>query len=169
MMQMKDGWVLNTFSPVYFYINKNKRKVFTINYRRMFYFGQIKNKYSQNYSAWGVGELGQNMYVVEVDDNIFVIDAGLMYPEDEMFGIDIVIPDITYLKENKDRVKGIFISHGHEDHTGALPYLLSVLSVPVYGTKLTIALTKIRLEQQKSISKLIFAKLLKTTFLILIQ
>lgn len=97
----------------------------------------------------GVGELGQNMYVVEVDDNIFVIDAGLMYPEDEMFGIDIVIPDITYLKENKDRVKGIFISHGHEDHTGALPYLLSVLSVPVYGTKLTIALTKIRLEQQK--------------------
>lgn len=96
----------------------------------------------------GVGELGKNMYVIEINKDIFVIDAGLMFPEDEMFGIDIVIPDYAYLLENKHRVRGIFLSHGHEDHTGALPYLLRDIDAPVYGTKLTIALTEAKLKEK---------------------
>ena len=80
------------------------------------------------------------MYVVEVDERIFVLDAGLKYPSVELYGIDAVIPDITYLIENKDRVQGIFISHGHEDHIGALPQLLKVLDVGVFGTHFTISL-----------------------------
>lgn len=93
----------------------------------------------------GQGELGKNMYVAEVYGDIFLLDAGLMFPEEEMLGIDAVIPDITYLIENKDRLKGIFLSHGHEDHMGALAYVLKYLHVPVYGTKLTIGLAKAKL------------------------
>lgn len=91
-------------------------------------------------SLGGVDEVGKNMYIVEVDDEIIIVDAGLKYPEDDMFGIDIVIPDITYLLENSHRVKGIIASHGHDDHIGAIPYLLRRINVPVYGTKLTLAL-----------------------------
>lgn len=97
----------------------------------------------------GVGEFGKNMYVVEVDGDLFVLDAGLMFPENEMLGIDIVIPDITYLIQNKDRVKAIFLTHGHEDHIGALSYTLRELHVPVYGTKLTLALAKAKLDEQE--------------------
>jgi ribonuclease J len=96
----------------------------------------------------GIGEIGKNMYLVEVDKDIFVIDAGLMFPEEEMLGIDIVIPDITYLTDNKDRVKGIFLTHGHEDHIGALGYVLRQIDVPVYGTKLTLALANALLKEQ---------------------
>jgi ribonuclease J len=95
----------------------------------------------------GVGEFGKNMYIAEVDDDIFVVDAGLMFPENEMFGI-VVIPDITYLAENKHRVKAIFLTHGHEDHIGALSYLLRRVDVPVYGTKLTLALAKAKFSDQ---------------------
>ena len=80
----------------------------------------------------GAGEIGKNMYLVEVDDDIFVLDAGLMFPETEMLGIDVVIPDISYLIENKERIQGIFLSHGHEDHIGALPYIIEELDAPVY-------------------------------------
>jgi ribonuclease J len=93
------------------------------------------------------------MYLVEVDKDIFVIDAGLMFPEEEMLGIDIVIPDLTYLKENKDRVKAIFLTHGHEDHIGALSYVLRELDVPVYGTKLTLALANAKLKEQDYFGK----------------
>ncbi|HYK72205.1 MAG TPA: ribonuclease J, partial [Pseudoneobacillus sp.] len=96
----------------------------------------------------GVGEIGKNMYLAEVDEELFVIDAGLMLPEDGMFGIDIVIPDFTYLVENKDRVKGIFLTHGHEDHIGALSYILRKIQVPIYGTRLTLALAKEKLSEQ---------------------
>ena len=95
---------------------------------------RIENESIKLIALGGVGELGKNMYVVEVDEDLFVIDAGLMFPENEMFGIDIVIPDISYLVQNQSRVKGIFLTHGHEDHIGALSYLLSKMDVPIYGT-----------------------------------
>ncbi|MBV7503713.1 ribonuclease J [Bacillus sp. sid0103] len=101
----------------------------------------------------GVGEIGKNMYLVEVDKDIFIIDAGLMFPEEEMLGIDIVIPDITYLKENKERVKAIFLTHGHEDHIGALSYVLRQIDAPVYGTKLTLALANAKLKEQDYFGK----------------
>lgn len=91
----------------------------------------------------GVRENGKNMYVVEVDEDIFVLDCGLKYPENELLGIDVVIPDFTYLIDNADRVAGVFLTHGHADAIGALPYLVSQINVPVFGTALTIELAKL--------------------------
>ncbi|WP_026574902.1 ribonuclease J [Bacillus sp. UNC438CL73TsuS30] len=108
-----------------------------------------KNNSIKIISLGGIGEIGKNMYLVEVDKDIFVIDAGLMFPEEEMLGIDIVIPDMTYLTENRDRVKAIFLTHGHEDHIGALSYLLRQVNVPVYGMKLTLALASAKLKEQE--------------------
>ncbi len=96
----------------------------------------------------GVREEGKNMYVVEVDESIFILDCGLVYPEDEMLGIDMVIPDFTYIEENKDRLVGIFLTHGHEDAVGALSYLLETIDAPVFGTELTIELASISAKNQ---------------------
>lgn len=93
----------------------------------------------------GVEEIGMNMTVLEYGDDMIVIDAGLMFPEEDMLGIDFVIPDFTYILENREKVRGIILSHGHEDHTGALPFLLKELNVPVYGTPLTIGLVREKL------------------------
>lgn len=95
----------------------------------------------------GIQEIGKNITVFEYDDDIIVVDCGLSFPEDEMLGIDLVIPDITYLNKNKEKVKGIIVTHGHEDHIGALPYVLKDLNVPVYGTKLTLGLLQYKLEE----------------------
>ncbi len=95
----------------------------------------------------GVGEIGKNMMVFEYGEDIIVVDAGVAFPGEELYGIDLVIQDIRYLVENKDRVRGIFITHGHEDHIGALPYVLKDIDVPVYGTRLTIGLIKKRLTE----------------------
>ncbi|MEG1504201.1 MAG: ribonuclease J [Enterococcus sp.] len=95
----------------------------------------------------GVRENGKNMYAVEVDNDIFVLDCGLKYPENELLGIDVVIPDFTYLIENKERVAGVFLTHGHADAIGALPYLVSEVAVPVFGTELTVELAKLTVNQ----------------------
>ncbi|MGI6678880.1 MAG: ribonuclease J [Dehalobacterium sp.] len=95
----------------------------------------------------GLGEIGKNMTVIKYEENMIVIDAGLMFPEDEMLGVDMVIPDYTYLLENKEQIKAIILTHGHEDHIGALPYVLKDLNVPVYGTKLTLGLLEGKLKE----------------------
>lgn len=101
----------------------------------------------------GVRENGKNMYIIEVDDEIFVLDCGLMYPETELFGIDVVIPNFSYLEENRDRVTGVFLTHGHEDAIGALPYFLQSFDVPVFGTELTIELAKLAVKENGQIKK----------------
>jgi ribonuclease J len=95
----------------------------------------------------GLGEFGMNMLALRTGDDILVIDAGLMFPEQELLGVDIVIPDITYLKQNKRMVRAIVLTHAHEDHIGAIPYILGDLNVPVYGTQFTMALVRKKLEE----------------------
>jgi len=95
----------------------------------------------------GLGEFGMNMMVLRLGDDIIVIDAGMMFPESELLGVDLVIPDIAYLKQNRSLVRAIVLTHGHEDHIGALPYILRDLNVPVYGTRFTLALVKKRLDE----------------------
>ncbi|MGT2959545.1 ribonuclease J [Streptococcus caballi] len=101
----------------------------------------------------GVRENGKNLYVVEVNESIFVLDAGLKYPENEQLGVDVVIPNLDYLIENKDRVQGIFLTHGHADAIGALPYIISEIKVPVFGSPLTIELAKLFVKNNTNVKK----------------
>ena len=98
----------------------------------------------------GLAEIGKNLMVMEYENDIIIIDAGLMFPEEEMFGVDLVIPDITYLLERRENIRGIIITHGHEDHIGALPYVLPQLDVPIYATKLTTGLISVKLKERRT-------------------
>lgn len=98
----------------------------------------------------GLGEIGKNMMVLESDEDIVVIDAGIMFPPEDLLGVDLIIPDISYLLERKEKVRGILITHGHEDHTGALPYVLSRLPVPVYAPRLAHGLISVKLQEHRS-------------------
>lgn len=101
----------------------------------------------------GLEQIGMNITAFEYEDSIIVVDCGLAFPEDDMYGVDLVIPDVTYLKENIDRVKGFFITHGHEDHIGAIPYVLKDVNVPIYSTRLTNALIEHKLEEHDMLQK----------------
>ena len=95
----------------------------------------------------GLGEFGMNMTAIRYADEIIVVDSGMMFPDAELLGVDLVMPDITYLKENQEKVRALVLTHGHEDHIGAVPYFLSDINVPVYGTAFTLALVERRMEE----------------------
>ena len=101
----------------------------------------------------GLNEIGKNLYVYECSNDMFIVDCGLAFPDEEMPGVDIVVPDFTYLEKNKDRFRGIVITHGHEDHIGALPYLLKKVNVPIYGTRLTLGLVEGKLKEHGLLSQ----------------
>ena len=88
----------------------------------------------------GLGEFGMNSMAIRYNDDIIVIDAGMMFPDSELLGVDVVTPDFSYLKENREKVRALILTHGHEDHIGGVPYLLSQLNIPVYGTPFTLAM-----------------------------
>lgn len=99
------------------------------------------------YPLGGLGEVGKNMTVYECCGDMIIVDCGLVFPDSDMYGVDLVIPDFTFVVQNKDKIKGLLITHGHEDHIGSIPYLLQKFDLPIYGTRLTCGLIRNKLEE----------------------
>lgn len=104
-------------------------------------------------SLGGLNEIGKNLTVYEYGEDIIIVDVGMGFPDDDMYGVDVVIPDVSYLIKNKDRIRGIFLTHGHEDHIGALPYVLRSINAPIYTTRMTAGLVELKLEEHKLLDK----------------
>ena len=123
----------------------------TLDKNRRFFetYNPSSNKKIKIIPLGGLDQIGMNITVFEDDNDIIIVDCGLAFPTDDLLGIDLIIPDFTYLKENRNKIRGLVITHGHEDHIGAIPYLLKELNIPIYGTKLTLALIEGKLKENK--------------------
>ena len=119
------------------------------NYRKEYYMQKKANGKIRIIPLGGLNEVGKNLTVIEYENDMIVVDCGLGFPDEDMLGVDLVIPDMTYLEKNESRIRGVFLTHGHEDHIGAIPYMLRSINPPIYGTKLTLGIIKNKLEELK--------------------